>query len=132
MIEVFLSHSSVDKGLAEGVTDLLDNTIKLLGKVRCTSADGHKLQIGSPFTKNLRKEIADCDVFVVLVSEHSLESQFCLFEMGAAWGLKQPIKPILAPGVSVSDLTPPLSDFNCLTWGDEVGWVQLIRDRKAH
>ena len=50
--------------------------------------------------------------------------------MGAAWGLKQPIKPILAPGIKVSILKPPLSDLNCLRWDDEDGWMQLIREIK--
>ncbi len=125
MIEVFVSHSSHDRALAEAVTDLLEGTIKDLEGVRCTSADGHKLRIGSQFAKELRKDIENCDVFVIIVSKHSLNSQFCLFELGAAWGLEQPIKPILAPGMTATDLKPPLSDLNCLSWDDQADGCRL-------
>jgi hypothetical protein len=128
VLDVFISHSSKDQGLAEDVTGLIRNTIDLMGEVRCTSVHGHGLAIGSRFADRLRADIEKCDVFIVIVSPHSLNSQFCLFEIGAAWGLEQPIKPILAPGMKSPLLKPPLSDFHCLRWNDEDGWVQLIRE----
>ena len=99
-VEVFLSHSSKDLMLAEAVVELLTSSIDLLGVVRCTSAFGYSLDIGTGVARKLRKEIDECDVFLTLISVNSLSSQFCLFEMGAAWGLKKKIKPILAPNFS--------------------------------
>lgn len=126
-IEVFISHSSKDNLLAEAVTDLLVGTIDFLGAVRCTSAYGHSLDIGTKVAKRLRKEISNCDVFIALISKNSLASQFCLFELGAAWGQKIPIKPILAPNFDAFQLHPPLSDFHCLKWDSGEEWIRLIK-----
>ena len=127
-VEVFLSHSSKDLMLAEAVVELLTSSIDLLGVVRCTSAFGYSLDIGTGVARKLRKEIDECDVFLTLISVNSLSSQFCLFEMGAAWGLKKKIKPILAPNFDTSHLKPPLSDLNCLKWTSQDNWTSLIKD----
>jgi hypothetical protein len=127
MVDVFISHSSSDRKLAEAVTQLSLDCIDFLGgKVRFSSMHGYGLEIGSKFAKKLRSDIDDCEVFVAIISTNSLASQFCLFEIGAAWGLKKKIKPILAPGFDPVAMKSPLTEMNYLRAEDEDGWIQLI------
>ncbi len=129
MIDVFISHSHNDKLLAEAVTQLLRDTIDLNGgKVRCTSAYGSDLAIGSKFAKQLRRDIDASEVVLAILSDSSIASQFCLFELGAAWGLKVPIKPLLAPGFDGAAVGRPLSDLNFLHWHSETDWIKLIEE----
>ncbi len=129
MIDIFISHSHTDKVLAEDLTQLLRDTIDLNGgKIRCTSAYGSDLAIGSKFAKQLRHDINASEVVLAILSESAIASQFCLFELGAAWGLKIPIKPLLAPGFDGADVRRPLSDLNFLRWHSETDWIKLIEE----
>ena len=48
MIDVFISHSSQDKVLAERVVDLLRSALNLRADtIRCTSVDGYRLAVGA-------------------------------------------------------------------------------------
>lgn len=80
------------------------------------------LKVGSKFAKDLRREIKGCDVFIALISESSVTSDFCLFEVGAAWGLKKKICPILMRGLDVSKLHRPIADLHALRDDDRKGW----------
>lgn len=129
MIDVFISHSSKDAVYADAVTQLLRDTIDFNGgKIRCTSSYGTDLAIGSEFAKQLRRDIEESEVVLGILSPHSLVSQFCLFELGAAWGLKTPIKPILVPDFDGSAIQRPLSDLHFLRLRSEPDWVKLIEE----
>jgi len=125
--DVFVSHSSKDAEYANELVNILSHCIDFFGGVIvCTSVIGYGLEFGSPFEKALRKHIEACEVFISLLSMYSLESLFCAFEMGAAWGQKKPIKSILLPGLDVSQLPRPLSSNHCFIWSNPAGWIQLI------
>jgi len=129
LTDIFISHSHEDKTLAEAVTQLLRDTIDLNGgKIRCTSAYGSDLAIGSKFAKRLRRDIEASEVMIAILSESFMTSQFCLFELGAAWGLKIPLKPILAPGFDADSLDRPLSDLNPLRWQSQTDWIKLLEE----
>ena len=46
--------------------------------------------------------------------------------MGAAWGQKIPIKPVLVPEFEPQALPRPISSLNYFLWTDEPSWVQLV------
>jgi TIR domain len=129
MTDVFVSHSSEDQPRAEAVVRLLTECIDFdRGEVVCTSVIGYGLDFGTPFERRLRKAIEASDVLISLVSKSSLASLFCTFEMGAAWGLDIPIKPVLLPGFASAKLKRPLSSMHYLEWQDELGWIKLVRE----
>jgi hypothetical protein len=128
MIDIFISHSSKDKQLAESVVQLLRDTIILDGsEIRCTSSYVGGLSIGSKFTKQLRKDIQESEVVLAIISSNSIKSQFFLFELGAAWGLKIPIIPLLTTNFNSSLIQRPLSDLNYLVWNSETDWHKLLK-----
>ncbi|WP_432444169.1 toll/interleukin-1 receptor domain-containing protein [Rhizobium leguminosarum] len=89
------------------------------------------MEFGTKFAKSLRKHIEASDVLIAILSKTSLQSQFCAFEIGAAWGQNIPIKSVLLPSVDPSLLQRPLSSLNFHKWEDTSGWVQFIEEVAA-
>lgn len=116
MIRLFLSHSSEDSEIAASLVQLFSTAIGLRSQeIRCTSIDGYRLPGGADFDEQLRDEILSAECFVGLVSEKSLSSAYVLFELGARWGAKKQLIPLLAPGASAESLKGPLKGLNALS-----------------
>jgi hypothetical protein len=87
-VEVFVSHAHEDKQLAK----LLVTTISLRlhvppDAIRCTSVPGYDFAPGVDFIESLRNELSEASCVIGLLTPRSAKSQWCLFELGAAWGL---------------------------------------------
>jgi hypothetical protein len=129
MVKIFISHSSQDSQLAELLADLLHTALHLSKtEIRCTSVDGYRLPAGANSDEQLRREVLDSTVLVGLISHHSFESAYVLFELGARWGKNSYLVPVLAPGVSASILRGPLSGLNALSCGSASQIHQLVSD----
>src|SRR6266545_3909368 len=112
MIKIFISHSSEDSTIAESLADLFHTALHLSkSEIRCTSVDGYRLPAGANTDEQLRREVLDAPVLVGLISQHSFESAYVLFELGARWGKNAFLAPVLAPGVSASILHQLVSDI---------------------
>lgn len=97
---VFISHSHEDRALYSSLCLALDG----VGLLR---RDASKLSLGKPLTEELRAVIAECDVCVFLATARSLESKWCLAELGAFWGAGKRVIVYLAdPALDESDLPP--------------------------
>jgi TIR domain len=57
------------------------------GAIRCTSVAGYDFAPGTDFIEALRDEISGASCVVGLWTPRTMKSQWCLFELGAAWGL---------------------------------------------
>lgn len=53
------------------------------------------LSAGENWMPKLQQALSECDLFVVLLSPNSLDSNWVLSEIGAAWGLNKPIIPVV-------------------------------------
>ena len=54
-IDVFISHSSIDKDIAERLIDILNTALKLGNEqIRCTSVEGYKLPGGAKTEEQLK------------------------------------------------------------------------------
>src|ERR1051325_5172461 len=96
-IEIFISHSSQDTKVAEALVEVLRNALDIpAAKIRCTSVDGYKLEIGTQTDEQLRKEIYDSIAFIGLITQSSIQSAYVLFELGARWGGHLHLSPVLA------------------------------------
>ena len=83
-IRVFLSYAYPDQAHARRVRNLL-----ALADVKVVSTDA--LATGRAWPSVIPGEISRCDVFIVVISPDSLESEWVLLELGAAWALKKPM-----------------------------------------
>lgn len=111
---VFISHCHEDKAAYSALCLALDHS----GVLRWDVA---KLAIGHPLADGLRDAIEKCDVCVFVATSRSLESRWCLAELGAFWGAgKRVILYLADPAVNESDLPP---QFRGNLWTDDAAKV---------
>jgi hypothetical protein len=109
-IKIFLSHSATDEPLASALVDCLMASMVLDDdELRCTSVAGHKLPVGSDFAATLLEDIGDSSVVIGLVTRNALSSSWVLFELGATWGAKKNMKPVVTDEVDLKMLPGPVS-----------------------
>jgi hypothetical protein len=129
MIDVFISHSSQDQMLAGRVVDLLRSALNLRADaIRCTSVDGYRLPVGADSDEQLREEVLGARSFVGILSSISLASSYVLFELGARWGVKKHLAPLLAPGITAHALRGPIAGLNALSCESAAHLHQLVQD----
>jgi hypothetical protein len=128
-LQIFISHSSHDTDLAKQLVDLLRVALPVdpIG-IRCTSVNGYRLEGGADANEQIRTEIWGARVFIGLLTPTSLASTYVLFELGARWGAKRQLKPLLAAGMRPGELRAPLSSLNALSCDHEEQILQLIRE----
>lgn len=128
-INIFISHSSEDRIIAKGLADLLKYSIdKENLKIRCSSVNGYMLPVGTSIGEQLRKEIFVADIFLGLITRHSIVSTYVLFELGARWGVKRAIMPVVTHEKDYGFIKAPLSDYNVLNIGQTNHINQLLFD----
>ena len=88
-LRVFVSYATSDRAYARQLESLLSQRANL--RVFTTDA----LSAGEDWERKLRDEIAQSDIFMVLLSPASVASKWVLHELGAAWAVKKPIIPVL-------------------------------------
>ena len=131
-IRLFISHSAADRDLVERLVELLRAALGLpASQIRCTSVDGYRLPAGADTAEQLRLEVHEAAAFVGVISASSLRSLYVAFELGARWGAKRPLFPLLAPGTGPSILEGPLSSLNALSSANRAQLHQLISDLAA-
>jgi hypothetical protein len=131
-LTLFISHSGADTAVAKALVDLFEKALKISARqIRCTSLDGYRLPAGADTNEKLRTEVFGAKLFVGLLTPTSLSSTYVLFELGARWGARRPLFPVLAGGTITGDLKPPLSGLNALSAssGDQIR--QLVEDAAA-
>jgi lambda repressor-like predicted transcriptional regulator len=127
MLKIFISHSSRDVALAKHLITLLRSALRLpTEEIRCTSVPGYNLPGGVETDEHIRQEVLTTPVFIGLITESGLASAYVLFELGARWGTKQPLIPLLAPGISPDILQGPISNINALSCGSPANLHQLV------
>src|SRR5437764_14322623 len=107
-VQLFVSHSSLDKALATAFVNL---TLTVFDGVRranvlCTAVDGHKLAFGDVPGDVLSRKLKT-SLVVCLLTPNSMKSPWVLFELGAAWGLSKRVMPILV-GLTPAELPAAL------------------------
>ncbi len=128
-VRVFISHSSADAQLAGRVANLLRSALGLKPMdIRCSSIDRYRLPAGADVDEQVRAEVREAEALVALISRASLESLYVAFELGARWGLGKSLIPLMAPGVSASELKGPLAGVNALSADSPTQLHQLVED----
>ena len=91
-LKVFVIHSDADVEFARDVRSLLTRHVN--AEV-FTTEDKRSTKL---WLSRLRNELSSSDVVVALLTPNSVETSWVLQEMGAAWGLRKPIIPVVARG----------------------------------
>lgn len=87
-IEVFISHAHEDRDLAQRLVRAIELGLQVpADAIRCTSVPGYDFTPGVDFIKVLKEELTEASCVVGLWTPSSMKSQWCVFELGAAWGL---------------------------------------------
>jgi hypothetical protein len=129
MIKLFISHSSEDAELAAIFVQLIVTALKIKSQdIRCTSVEGYRLPGGSDTDEKLREEALGAECFIGVISPQSLASAYVLFELGARWGVRRHLVPLLAPGLGPQALKGPLRGLNALSCDSMADIHQLIAE----
>lgn len=111
-LDIFISHSSQDEKIVKALIEVLKTALNLTSnEIRCTSVEGYKLEIGADTNEQLRREIYDATVFIGVLTPTSLSSTYVLFELGARWGAKKSLLPVIA-SAETTILKDPLKSLN--------------------
>lgn len=132
-IKIFISHKEADLELAKALVKLLDSALEIRkDDIRCTSVPGYKFDPGEDIIAAIRKEVNESDVLIGLLTPESLKSSYVLFELGARWGLKKHLIPLLANGADYVDLPAPIKQNNAIKLqyeSDVYDLIDLISDK---
>lgn len=84
---IFVSHSTSDKALADGLTDAIEGLCPGRIDVYHSSRDGSRgVSAGDEWFKWILREVRQADVTIVLLTPASLERPWLMWETGAVWG----------------------------------------------
>jgi hypothetical protein len=127
-ITIFVSHSSRDRDLVRLFVRALEESLVLPDKaIRCSSLPGYRLRAGGQSSDILRAEIAEAKVIIGILTPDSLESGWVMFELGAGWGTKKNVVPVIA-GVEYDDLPGPLKEINATDAADRGELEQMLEE----
>ena len=126
-LAIFISHSSADVKIAESLIELFQIALTIPdNRIRCTSVEGYMLDAGVSVVDQLREEIHGAEAFIGLISPDSLASTYVLFELGARWGAKRHLMPLLVSATDKALLRDPLKGLNALACDRPAQVHQLI------
>lgn len=104
---IFISHDSDNAAIAELLIDFLKAGLVIEDlEIRCTSIAGHRLVGGDDTRSELRDDIHASEVVLCLITPDSIDSDWVLLELGAAWVLSKPAIAIVAHGATFKELPP--------------------------
>jgi hypothetical protein len=127
--KLFISHRHKDEPVASGLVSLLETAFEIRTEdIRCTSVQPYTLPIGSRTSERLRQELCQAEVVLGLISPNTVESQYVLVELGAAWGQDRPTFPLLTSGATAVNVPSPLNERHCISLEDEDNCLQLIEE----
>ena len=87
-VEVFVTHAHEDEDLAQRLVTAIELGLQVPSDaIRCTSVPGYGFAPGTNFIEALKEELTRASCVVGLWTPRSMKSQWCLIELGAAWGL---------------------------------------------
>jgi len=95
MSKIFLSYTRADRDDGQKLGRLLSQQRPNL---RIFTTD--TLSAGEDWRSRLKDELTQCDLFIVILSPNSIDSDWVLQELGAAWAIDKPIIPVVTqPGL---------------------------------
>jgi hypothetical protein len=117
--DVFISHSSKDKTIADNFIDLiLHGALSIpIDKIFCTSTDGTKIKSGTDWRDSILTALKEAQLNFLLITPNYKESEVCMNEMGAAWVAAPNVIPLIVEPInykSVGVIQEPVQFENLL------------------
>jgi hypothetical protein len=101
-MSAFISHSQQDRGIFSALRAGLTAQ-------GVTTWDPESMGAGGSLRDQLREAINNCDVCVFLATRNSVESRWCMAELGAFWGAGKRVLVFMAdPSVTEEQFPPQL------------------------
>lgn len=126
-IDIFISHSSQDRDVANALINLLRAALNLPShKIRCTSVPAYMFDAGTPIDEQIRIEVYGSTVLIGLITPDSAKSTYVLFELGARWGAGRQLSLLLASGADADNLPAPLAKHSALRCDDAAQVQQFV------
>lgn len=100
VMPVFISHSSKDEAVYSAICLALDG-------VGVERWEQESMTLGGSLASQLRLAIASCQVCIFIATRSSIESQWCLAELGSFWGSEKPVIIFLADPDLTDSVLPP-------------------------
>lgn len=130
-VKVFISHSHLNASFVTLICEFLKTSELVEEEIRCTSVAGHGLNLGQDVESTIRKEIKASKIVIGIFTKKSLKSSNVMLELGAAWGFKKVVIPILGPRVGVAALPEWLKKPHLMEWTSRDCWEsfeKILRD----
>lgn len=129
MSEVFISHSTKNKELAEKVIELLQMGTGMGRQMIFCTSFSETLPTGEDFISIIKQNMKDCKMMIALITPEYLQSKFCLMELGAAWVHTSYLCPILASDVDYKDLDDsPLKSLQMRKMDSDDDWFAIYNE----
>jgi phosphoserine phosphatase len=131
-MKLFISHSNEDKALADALIEFFTNGIGLdHSQIFCSSSPGKGVPLGFNFNDYILKELKDEEVQVIaLITNSYFNSKYCLYELGASWGLTRNTIPILGPRMKYAMMDGFLASTIAVSISKEEDIHKLVDDLK--
>lgn len=86
MRKIFISHAAEDKALVDRFIDLLDTGTQLTqNDIFCSSVKGMGIPNYKEFVENIKDNLKEAQLVIVILSKKFMESGFSNCELGATW-----------------------------------------------
>lgn len=108
VLRVFLTYAKTDGEYARRLRNLLSRHLNL----HIFTPD--MLSAGEDWLSKIKNEVSQCDVFIVLLSPDSINSEWVLSEVGAAWALNKLIIPVVTQPELFSEIPIYLREYHLL------------------
>jgi hypothetical protein len=109
------------------ICDFLKTSELVEEEIRCTSVAGQGLKLGQEVESTIRKEIKAAKIVIGVFTKESLKSSNVMLELGAGWGFRKVLIPILGPGIHESDLPEWLKRPHSMEWTSRACWKSFER-----
>lgn len=126
-ILIFISHAHDDEAMVAELVDLIEDVLDIESKeIRCTSVHGYKLPPGAHTSTQLKTELNHCAVVLGIITPSSIQSNWVLFELGAAWAMEK-AWALRGKAVNYGDIPGPLKQSNALKLDDSGDVLNLLQ-----
>ena len=106
MREIFVSHSEADRHLAEMLVYFLIEAVGVPPKsIFCSSLEGFGNPLTYDFNANMRDQIQEPKLVVLLLTPSYFDSRFCMMELGATWAKSLKALPVVVPPTTFAEVT---------------------------
>lgn len=122
---LFISHSSKDRGIAKEITYLLEALGVPSDLIFNSSIAGYGVKPGEDWVETLKAKISTEGVVISLISENYYKSPVSLCEMGATWVLSKSHFPIVLPPLTFEEIKGVIPTKHSIMINDSERWSEL-------